>query len=88
MEQITLTLPQMLSEKQTARLLACSVAALRKWRRVGGGPIFAKFQKCVRYDPRAIERFLAESSSDRRRGAKLPSGRGSEVPCEQETFRA
>jgi hypothetical protein len=82
MEQITLTLPQMLSEKQTARLLNCSVGALRKWRRVGGGPAFAKFQKCVRYDPRAVERFLTESSSDGKRGAKLPSATASEVPCE------
>lgn len=55
--------PQMLNEKQTARVLACSVGALRKWRRVGGGPIFSRFQRCVRYDLRALERFLAEHSS-------------------------
>ena len=38
MEQMTLNLPQMLNERQAARLLACSVAALRRWRREGRGP--------------------------------------------------
>jgi hypothetical protein len=78
------TFPQMLNEKQTARLLACSVAALRKWRRAGGGPIFAKFQRCVRYDARALEHFLAEHSSGYEKAAecgpsapaRLPEKRG------------
>jgi len=56
-------LPQMLNEKQTARLLACSVAALRRWRREGRGPIFTHVERCVRYDLRATERFLTEHSS-------------------------
>jgi hypothetical protein len=63
MEQTALTLPQMLGEKQAARMLAVSVAALRRWRREGRGPQFTRVERCIRYDPRAIERFLAENSS-------------------------
>jgi hypothetical protein len=57
MEQNTLPLPQLLSEKQAARLLAVSVAALRRWRREGRGPKFARVEACIRYDLRAIEEF-------------------------------
>jgi hypothetical protein len=64
------TFPRMLNEKQTAQLLCCSVGALRKWRRTGGGPIFAKFQRCIRYDLRTLERFLAEHSSGYKKTAE------------------
>lgn len=64
------TFPQMLNEKQTARLLACSVAALRRWRREGRGPIFTRVERCVRYDLRALERFLAEHSSGYEKAAE------------------
>ena len=67
-------LPQMLSERQTARLLAVSVAALRRWRREGRGPRFARVEGCIRYDLRAIERFLAENSSKGTATRTLPSG--------------
>jgi helix-turn-helix protein len=64
MEKITLSFPQMLNEKQAAHILAVSIAALRRWRREGRGPRFTHVERCVRYDLRAIERFLAENSSD------------------------
>jgi len=64
MEQTSPILTQMLNETQTARLLAVSVAALRRWRREGRGPQFLRLGKCIRYDVRAIERFLAANSSD------------------------
>jgi hypothetical protein len=63
MDRATAVLPQMLSEKQTACLLAVSVAALRRWRREKRGPQFTRLQRCVRYDLRAIERYLAEHTS-------------------------
>ena len=63
MEQATQTVPQMLSEKQAARILAVSIAALRKWRHEQRGPRFAHIGRCVRYDLRAIEDFVAENSS-------------------------
>ena len=74
MEQGTLTLPQLLNEKQAARMLAVSVAALRRWRREGRGPQFARLQRCVRYDLRAIEQFLAMNSCHKVRGGHaMPS---------------
>jgi hypothetical protein len=57
------TLPQMVNEKQTARILACSVAALRRWRREGRGPRFTRLERCVRYDLRELTRFCEQNSS-------------------------
>jgi predicted site-specific integrase-resolvase len=55
--------PLVVTEGEAARLLAVSKAALRRWRREGRGPRFTRLERCVRYDLRAIERFLAENSS-------------------------
>jgi predicted site-specific integrase-resolvase len=74
MEQIPLTIPQLLGEKQAARMLAVSVAALRRWRREGRGPRFTRLERCIRYDIRAIERFLAENSSGNEKAADPRSG--------------
>ena len=63
MEQAALTFPQMISEKQAARLLAVSIAALRRWRREGRGPEFTRLERCVRYNIKSIECWLAENSS-------------------------
>jgi len=63
MEQTNKIIPQMLDETEVARALAVSVAALRRWRREGRGPQFKRLERCVRYDLRAIERFLAENRS-------------------------
>jgi hypothetical protein len=79
MEQFILTLPQLLSEKQAARVLAVSVAALRRWRREGRGPRFTRLERCVRYDMRAIERFLAENSSRNEIGADSQAAAGTEM---------
>jgi hypothetical protein len=62
MDRGTVVFPQMVNEKQTARMLEVSKAALRKWRREGRGPQFARLGRCVRYDLRAIEKYLAEQS--------------------------
>lgn len=63
MDQTTPVFPEMLAEKQTARVLKVSEAALRRWRSTGQGPPFVRLGRCVRYDLRAIEKFLAEHSS-------------------------
>ncbi len=65
MEQATLSVPQMLNEKQAARALAVSVAALRRWRREGRGPQFTRLERCVRYKLSAIESWLADNTSTR-----------------------
>ena len=67
------TLPQMINEKQAARLLAVSVAALRRWRREGRGPEFAHLERCVRYPVQAIERFLKDNSSANKKAANRKS---------------
>jgi len=79
MEQTTLVLPQMLGERQAASMLAVSVAALRRWRREGRGPQFTRIERCVRYDVRAIERFVAENSSGTKESADSRSAAGSEA---------
>ncbi len=73
MEETTLTLPQMLSEKQAARVLAVSTSALRKWRRLGGGPAHTHLGRCIRYDLRAIENFLEENTSGKGANGSGPS---------------
>lgn len=79
MEQTALTLPRMLNEKQAAQLLAVSIAALRRWRREGRGPRFTRLERCVRYDLRAIERFLTENNSDNKKAADSQSAAQVEV---------
>ncbi len=79
MEQATSSIPQMLSEKQAARILAVSVAALRRWRREGRGPEFTRLERCIRYDMRALERFLVENSSGNEKAADSRSAAQTEV---------
>ena len=88
MEHMTLTLPQMLSEKQAARILAVSIAALRRWRREGRGPEFTHLERCVRYDLRAIERFLAENSSGNKNAANSRPAADAEVRHDHANFHA
>jgi len=59
------TCPQMVSEKQAARILAVSIAALRRWRREGRGPQFTRLERCIRYEIRAIKEWVAENSSEK-----------------------
>jgi predicted site-specific integrase-resolvase len=66
MDRMTSILPQMLSEKEAARILAVSIAALRRWRREGRGPEFTRLERCVRYSVRSIEDWLAENASRNR----------------------
>jgi Helix-turn-helix domain len=71
MEQTIQILPQMLSEKQTARILAVSTAALRRWRREGRGPEFMHLERCVRYSVKSIEGWLTENASGNKKAADL-----------------
>jgi predicted site-specific integrase-resolvase len=73
------TTPQMLTERQVARALAVSTAALRRWRREGRGPEFAHVERCVRYPVQAIERFLTENSSANKKAADGKSAAQREV---------
>jgi hypothetical protein len=73
MEQILATLPQMINEKQAARILSVSVAALRRWRHENRGPKFARLERCIRYNIRELAQFLEQNSS----GHERSTGSGS-----------
>ena len=49
----------LLTEHQAAERLACSVAALRRWRQEGRGPAHYKVGRLVRYSPADLDAFLA-----------------------------
>jgi Helix-turn-helix domain len=49
---------QLYSEKQAAQILACSVAALRKWRLLGKGPTYVKVSRLVRYSEADLAAYL------------------------------
>lgn len=70
---------QMLTEKQTAELLAVSVAGLRRWRREGRGPEFAHVERCIRYSVQAIENYVAENASNTKKAADSRSAAQREV---------
>jgi hypothetical protein len=79
MQQAAVALPQMVCEKQAARILAVSVAALRRWRREGRGPEFTHLERCVRYNIKSIESWLAENTSGNKKAgdsqsAAIPGG--------------
>jgi predicted DNA-binding transcriptional regulator AlpA len=52
------SVPQFLTEKQTAERLAVSVAALRRWRSENRGPGYLKFGRLVRYRSEDIDQWL------------------------------
>lgn len=82
MEQPSQTLPQMLSEKQAARILAVSIAALRRWRREGRGPEFTRLERCVRYNVKSIEGWLAENTSGSKKATDVQPVADAGVRCE------
>jgi excisionase family DNA binding protein len=49
----------LLTEQQTARYIAVSVATVRKWRVKGHGPGFLKLGRLVRYRPEDLDQWLA-----------------------------
>ena len=52
--------PLTVTERETSKLMAVSVAALRRWRREHRGPPFLKIGRMVRYRRQDIEEFLAD----------------------------
>ena len=49
----------LLTEQQAANFIAVSVAALRKWRVQGRGPVFLKLGTLVRYRLEDINKWLS-----------------------------
>jgi predicted site-specific integrase-resolvase len=56
--------PLVVTEREVARLLSVSRAALRRWRREGRGPEYTRLERrCVRYNLRSIETFVNKNLS-------------------------
>ena len=53
-------LDQLYNEKETAKLLSMSVKTLQRYRYTGGGPIYIKLGKSVRYKESDIEKYVSE----------------------------
>lgn len=47
-------------ERREAERLGVSVRTLQQWRRTGGGPPYVKMNSAVRYNPEAVDAWLAE----------------------------
>lgn len=47
-----------LNERQAANMLGCSVALMRKWRRLGQGPSYRRLGRLIRYTQADIQAFL------------------------------
>ena len=67
------TVPQLLNERDAAKILAVSVAALRRWRRERRGPQFVRCERCVRYALDELSRFVALNSSGNEKTADSQS---------------
>ena len=48
----------LLTDKEAAEAMSCSVAALRRWRREGRGPAFFRIGRLVRYSTADLENFV------------------------------
>ena len=53
-----MTQPRLIDEKQAAEFLAISPRTLQAWRVTGGGPIFKKIGRVVRYDCADLAAFI------------------------------
>lgn len=53
----------LLDEKQVAKLLGLSVAAVRKWRLQRRGPVYRKLGSAVRYKTEDVSAWLASAPS-------------------------
>jgi len=78
---------QLINERDAGRLLSVSIAALRRWRREHRGPQHVHIERCVRYDIRAIEKFLIENSSSQKKAADSQSAAESGGAYEHATVR-
>ena len=54
-------------EREAARFLGCSTAALRRWRRIGRGADFARLGRLIRYKKSTLETFALENTQGRSR---------------------
>jgi predicted DNA-binding transcriptional regulator AlpA len=48
----------LIDERDAAKALCCSVAALRKWRLLGRGPAYCKIGRLVRYPLSELQAYM------------------------------
>jgi predicted site-specific integrase-resolvase len=51
----------LMNETEAANILHVSLSSLRRWRRLGNGPMFRKFGRTVRYRPADLSDFVASA---------------------------
>ena len=51
----------LLTEGEAAGILRVSLTSLRRWRRLGSGPVFRKLGRTVRYRPADLSDFIASA---------------------------
>ncbi|MEL6650769.1 MAG: helix-turn-helix domain-containing protein [Bacteroidota bacterium] len=54
----------LMTVSQAAEYLGLAVSTLNKWRCHGGGPIFIKMGRAVRYRSKDLDNFIASSSNE------------------------
>ena len=59
----------LLDEAHVAQLLGCERRTLQAWRCRGGGPVFVKVGRLVRYRPSAIDAWIEKRSAVNTGGA-------------------
>jgi len=60
---------RLLDIEQAAQLLGVHVGTLYRWARANRGPCIRMGVRVIRFDPRALERFIAQSTVEARREA-------------------
>jgi predicted DNA-binding transcriptional regulator AlpA len=55
---------QLHTENETAKILCCTKAALRRWRRERRGPRFVRLGRLVRYRQSDLEEFVDRSTQN------------------------
>jgi hypothetical protein len=53
--------PQIVREREAARMLGVSTAALRRWRRERRGPAFVRLERCIGYRLADLAEFLTRN---------------------------
>ena len=65
-------MPNYVDENVAAEIISCSPGLLRKWRRLGEGPVYCKIGRLVRYSLTDIQSFLD--------GRRVKTADGDECP--------
>ena len=50
----------LLQTAEAAKVIGVSKATLETWRSLGGGPVYVKYQRAVRYRQKDLEKFITD----------------------------